>query len=148
LDHQTIKKMNWGKATIVILTVFVLFIGGMSFYMFRAPKDDYDHQYYENGLNFDRDYNREAQVVKDHAQPLIVLNGNKIKFTFAEHVKGKIKFMRPSDNLLDKAFTLNSDTGREQEISLDKFPSGQWQLVMEWESNHKAYLYHKEIYIK
>jgi hypothetical protein len=72
--------MNWGKATVLILIVFVLFIGGMSVYMFRSPKDDYDPQYYEDGINFDHDYNRETQVNKDHAQPAIRINTDSIKF--------------------------------------------------------------------
>lgn len=133
---------------IVVLGLFILFISGMSIYMFMAPKDDYDHQYYEKGLTFDHDYDREKQVVKDHARPLIVLAADEIKLTFAQPVKGKIKFLRPSDNALDMAFDLNSDTGRTVAFPLDKIPAGQWQLAMEWESGHKAYLYHQEVFIK
>jgi nitrogen fixation protein FixH len=140
--------MHWGKGIIVILAVFILFISGMSIYMFMAPADDYDHQYYEKGLAFNHDYDREAQVVKDHARPLIVLVGHLVRLTFAQPVKGKIKFMRPDDNTLDKAFNLNSGTGNEVELATDKFTPGQWQLELQWQSNHKDYLYHQEVYIK
>jgi hypothetical protein len=87
--------MNWGKAIVVILIVFILFISGMSYVMFKAPADDYNHQYYEDGLNFDHDYNREAQVAKDHAQPLIQVDTCCVKFAFPQVIQGKVRFMRP-----------------------------------------------------
>jgi len=140
--------MNWGKGIIAGMIIFMLFIIGMGIYMFSVPVDEYDHQYYENGLNFNHDYDREAQVGKDHAQPLIQVIGHHIKFTFAQPVKGKIKFMRPSDPALDRFFKLDSSEGNEIEVPLASIAAGQWQLVLEWESNHKAYLYHQEVYIK
>src|SRR3978361_1424319 len=103
-----IKTMNWGKATIVILLAFVLFIGGLSIYMFRSPADDYDHQYYENGLNFDHDYKQETQVTKDHAQPVIQIDTCCIKFTFPQVIKGELKMSRPSSDARDTAFTLDA----------------------------------------
>jgi hypothetical protein len=74
--------MNWGKAVIIILLTFVLFISGLSYFMFRAPIDDYDHRYYEKGLTFDADYIREQQVSKDHAQPVIIVSADSLGFTF------------------------------------------------------------------
>lgn len=76
--------MNWGKATVAILVIFVLFIGGLSYFMFAAPNDDYDHQYYEDGLNFDHDYNREEQVTKDQAQPKVEVDTCCIKLIFPQ----------------------------------------------------------------
>ena len=140
--------MNWGKGIIIILAVFILFISGMAIYMFASPEDDYDHQYYEKGLAFDHDYNREKQVVIDRAQPVIALTNGSLKLTFAQPVNGKIKFTRPSDNTLDRTLNLNSDTGKVVEIPLNKFAPGEWQLELDWQSNHRDYLYHKEVYIK
>jgi hypothetical protein len=140
--------MNWGKGIIAVLALFILFISGMSIYMFMAPVDDYDHQYYEKGLTFNHDYDREKQVVKDHARPLIAIINHHINITFAQPVLGKIKFMRPSDNTLDKVFNLNSGVGKYVDLSLATIVGGEWQLEMEWESNHKAYLYHQEVFIK
>ncbi len=140
--------MNWGKATVLVLITFVLFIGGMSFYMFRAPADDYDHQYYEDGLNFDHDYNREKQVAKDHAQPVITVDTCCIKFSFFQPVKGHVKFMRPSSDVRDTTFALENAGGLPIEVLTKHMAKGKWQLVFEWKSNHKDYLYHSEIYIK
>jgi hypothetical protein len=137
--------MNWGKATVLILIVFVLFIGSMSVYMFRSPKDDYDHQYYEDGINFDHDYNREAQVIKDHAQPAVSFETDSIKFSFPQIVDGKVKLIRPSSDAVDKTFPLE---GRVVAIPVSQLIRGKWKLVFEWKSNNKAYLYNTEIFVK
>ncbi len=140
--------MNWGKITVIILTVFVLFIGGISYVMFTSPADDYDHQYYEDGLNFDHDYNREQQVTKDNAQPFIQIDTCCIKFTFPQVVKGKVRFVRPSSDAKDMSYSLDNKAGGPVEIVTSNMKKGKWALIFEWESNHKAYLYHKEVYIK
>ncbi len=140
--------MNWGKGIIAGMAIFVLFIVGMGVYMVLSPTDDFDHQYYEKGLNFDYDYNREQQVVKDHAQPKIQIAGGQIKFTFAKPAKGTVKFMRPSSTASDKVYAIDSDNSNEAVFLLEPFAPGKWQLEFEWISDHKAYLYQKEVYIK
>jgi len=137
--------MNWGKATILILIIFVLFISGMSFFMFTSPKDDYDHQYYEDGINFDHDYNREAQVSKDHAQPAIVVANDSVRLTFPQDVSGSVKLMRPSSDARDQTYEL---AGRVTAIPVSKLLKGKWQLVLDWKSNNKSYLYHQEVFVK
>ncbi len=140
--------MNWGKATIVVLIVFVLGICSLGYYMFTAPADDYDHQYYEDGLNFDHDYNREQQVVKDHAQPTIIIDTCCVKITFPQVVKGQVKFMRPSSDAKDNTYPLDNSGGRVIEILTKSLTKGQWQLVFNWKSGGKDYLYQHEVYIK
>src|SRR5580698_1964704 len=108
--------MNWGKATVAILVVFVLFISGLSYFMFSAPSDEYDHQYYEDGLNFDHDYNREKHVVSDHAQPTIVVDTCCIKCTFPQQIVGEVKMSRPSSDASDTSFTLDNKNGLPIEI--------------------------------
>jgi len=140
--------MNWGKAIVVILLSFVLFIGAMSVYMFRAPADDYDHQYYENGLNFDSDYKQEMQVTRDHAQPLIQADTCCIKITFPQTIKGSVKLMRPSSDAADITYPLNNANHQPIILLTAHMAKGRWQLVFEWTGDKKTYLYHKEIYIK
>jgi hypothetical protein len=140
--------MNWGKATILILVIFVLFISGMSYYMFSSPKDEYDHQYYENGLNFDHDYIREKQVTEDHAAPTIRVGTDSIKFTFPQVIKGEVKFSRPSSDAADVSYPLDSKDPKSLQLAATHLLKGRWQLVFEWKSGNKAYLYQHEIYIK
>lgn len=130
------------------MVVFMLFILSMCIYMFMLPADDYDHQYYEKGLNFDHDYNREEQVVKDKAQPVITINNNVMNLAFARPALGTITFLRPSNQYQDKHFKIDTYAGSGIGMPLNSIEKGQWQLVIEWQSDHKAYLYHKEVYIK
>lgn len=137
--------MNWGKGIVGGMIVFMLFIIAMSVYMFMAPEDQYDHQYYEKGLNFDKFYNKEAQVVKDHAQPVIKISGGIITLTFDQSAKGTITFMRPSNDAMDKTYNID---GKEAQFPVVLVGKGQWQFVFDWVSNNKAYLYQKEVYLK
>jgi len=138
--------MNWGKGIVAGMVLFIVFILSMCIYMFRMPVDEYDHQYYEKGLNFNKDFDKEKQVSVDHAQPIINVEGPVAKISFVAPATGTIRFLRPSSEALDKLLRL--DGNKEQTISLTNIVRGRWQVVLEWESNKKAYLYQQDIYIK
>jgi hypothetical protein len=140
--------MNWGKGIIIGMGLFMLFIIFMCVKMFALPADEYDHHYYEKGLNFNKDFDKEKQVVKDHARPLITIIGKQVSITFTQPAKGNIKFIRPSSEALDKTFQLNTDSGLVTQMSARSLTEGRWRVVLEWESNKKAYLYEQEVDIK
>jgi len=130
------------------MIAFMLFIIGMSIYMFNAPADEYDHRYYEKGLSFNKDYNREQQVVKDHAQPQIKQQNGEVTLLFSQPLTGTVKFVRPSDKVQDKVFNLNSGAGRQVNIPLNNIARGRWQLVIAWKSNSRDYLYNQVLFIQ
>jgi hypothetical protein len=140
--------MNWGKGIVGGMILFMLFILSMCIYMFYLPADDYDHQYYEKGLAFDHDYNREAQVIKDHAKPMIVLSPDSMKIIFTRPAAGTITFMRPSNQYQDRIFKIDNNAGPQVRLPLQSIEKGQWRISITWESDHKAYLYNQEVYIK
>ncbi|CAN5174940.1 hypothetical protein BH09BAC6_BH09BAC6_16820 [soil metagenome] len=140
--------MNWGKGIIAGMLIFMLFIISMCVYMFRMPADEYDHQYYEKGLNFDKDLDKEKQVFKDNARPVIQISGKQAKIVFTAPANGTIRFIRPSSQALDKTYPLDTNTGNTASVGVKELVSGQWKMVLEWTSNNKKYLYGQEIYIK
>lgn len=140
--------MNWGKGIIGGMILFMLFIISMCVYMFRMPVDEYDHQYYEKGLNFDKDFNKEKQVAIDHALPKIEILGSRICITFVKPANGTVKFIRPSSQALDKTFVLNTTHSNSAYLSANDLVSGRWQMILNWKSANKEYLYKKEVYIK
>jgi hypothetical protein len=140
--------MNWGKGIIGGMILFMLFILSMCIYMFIAPEDGYDHQYYEKGLNFDKDLKKEQQVQSDHATPGVNISNKNISILFSRPASGTIKLIRPSNQAQDRDFKLDSTAGKHVTISAKAMPIGRWQLLLDWKSNNKAYLYQQEIYIK
>ncbi|MFD2145413.1 FixH family protein [Mucilaginibacter antarcticus] len=139
--------MNWGKGIIGGMIIFMLFIISMCVYMFSVPADEYDEKYYEKGLNYDQDYNRAKQVIKDKAEPKIEADSCCIEITFQQTIIGQVKLTRPSSNIADKIIAINNKNGQPVQILTANMPKGKWQLTFEWISNNKAYLYQKEVYL-
>lgn len=130
------------------MILFMLFITAMGVRMFMLPGDDYDHQYYEKGLTFNRDYDREKQVMTDHATPVIEQVGQTLALTFKTPLTGTIRFERPSDQLQDRSFALQSDADNKVLLPVNKLATGKWQLTLNWQNQGKDYLYHQEITIR
>jgi len=137
--------MNWGKGIIWGMALFMLFILGMCVHMFRMPADEYDHHYYEKGLNFDQDYNKEKQVATDQARPQIRIGGDSVRIVFRKAAKGNVRFIRPSSEALDKVFPLNTAEGKTAAFTVAALVKGRWRLVLEWNSGQKDYLYEQEV---
>ena len=139
--------MNWGKGIIGGMIVFMLFIIAMCVYMFTMPADEYDAKYYEKGLNYDQDYKRSQQVIKDKAQPQIEADSCCIEVSFPQTVLGQIKLTRPSSNILDRVIAIDNRNGQPVQILTTNMAKGKYQLTSDWTSNNKDYLYQKEVYL-
>ena len=139
--------MNWGKAIILGMAAFMMFILVLGIRMMTQPTDDYDHDYYEKGLTFDTDYRKEKQMMIDDAQPVAQLRDSNLTVKFKEMAVGKIHFLRPADRSLDRTLKFNSDINGNWKTSLTLPATGEWRLVFEWESNKKQYLYEQEIFV-
>jgi hypothetical protein len=137
--------MNWGKGIIIGMSLFMLFIIGMCVKMFRLPADEFDHHYYEKGLDFDRDYAKEKQVATDRAEPAIRIRGGVVRLTFARQAVGTARLVRPSSMAPDKTFRISTDGSYSAVLPLEQLSKGRWRIVLEWKSDHKSYLYEKEL---
>ena len=137
--------MNWGKGLILGMSVFMLFILSMCFYMFRVPADEYDHQYYEKGLGFNADFAKERQVVTDHAEPKVTVTGNTVIVAFTAPATGTAKFIRPSSASQDKGYAINTRTQNTVALPVGQLAKGRWHIQLEWQSGKKQYLYQQEL---
>lgn len=141
--------MNWGTKLVIGMAIFMAFIIGLGLIMVNSKSDDLvDANYYEDGLKYDRDYNRKEQVLKDHAEPEININPENLSLKFAQPATGKIRFVHNSDKKLDAAMEFKSEANNEVSIPLQNMAKGSWHLILEWKSEGKAYLFDKEILIK
>ena len=141
-------KLNWGKGLIIGMAMFMLFIIALGVTIFSQKTDDYDHDYYEKGLEFNHDYDREHQVVVDNAKPVLKIDGQILDVTFVAEAKGNVRFIRPSDSKMDKQLKFESNTNGLVNLPLAQFEKGRWQLVFEWNSRGKQYLYQQEIFVQ
>ena len=135
-------KINWGNGLVIGMAAFMLFIIALGVYMVRHTTDDYEHDYYEKGLSFNADYDREKQVYTDKAQPVIKVAAQQLNLLFTAPAQGTVHLQRPANRQQDCAFAIN---GQQVSLPTQKLAQGPWQLVIEWQSNHKKYLYKQEV---
>lgn len=139
--------MNWGTKIVLGLGLFMAFIITLVVFMIRSNSDDLvDTDYYEKGIEYDKDYVRKNQVVIDNADPVITVNGD-LNIVFKNPVSGTIHFTHPSDQTKDRSMPINSGTENEITLPLDSFSKGHWKVILEWKSSGKSYLYDKSIII-
>ncbi|MES2062415.1 MAG: FixH family protein [Bacteroidota bacterium] len=139
--------MNWGKGLVIGMLLFIAFIVSMSCYMFSMPADDYDHQYYEKGLNFNKEYAKEQQVVTDKAQPVIKQFNGELSIEFKQPAIGTIRLINPLGKSKDLVFPLNTENEANASIPLNKLSTGRWAIRIDWNSGNKGYLYQQDLYI-
>ena len=140
--------MNWGTKLGIGMALFISFIVTLGILMIRSESDDLvDTDYYEKGIGYEKDYIRKSQVETDQAQPTITSNGS-LKIAFVHPATGSIKFIHPSDKKMDKILDIKSDTDNRVELPLRDMAKGHWKVLLEWESDRKAYMYEKELMIK
>lgn len=139
--------MNWGTKLIIGMALFMSFIITLAVLMIRSDSDDLvDANYYEKGIEYDKDYDRKSQLIKDHAEPEISVN-ELLKITFKSPAVGNIRLIHPSDKTMDSTMNFNSGTGIQVEFPLANFRKGHWKVSLEWTSSGKSYLYDKNIII-
>ncbi len=64
--------MNWGTKLIIGTALLMSFIITLAVLMIRNDSDDFiDANYYEKGIEYDKDYERKNQLIEDKAEPKI-----------------------------------------------------------------------------
>jgi len=129
------------------MALFMSFIITLAVLMIRSDSDDLvDTNYYEKGIEYDKDYARKTQLLDDKAEPEIIVN-NQLTIIFKSPAMGSIRFIHPSDKTKDSTMNINSGTGLQVDFPIDSFRKGHWKISLEWESNGKSYMYEKNIII-
>lgn len=127
--------------------LFMSFIITLAVLMIRSDSDDLvDTNYYEKGIEYDKDYVRKTQLIEDKAEPQISVMDN-MTIVFKSPAEGHIRFIHPSDKTKDSIINLNSGTGTDVILPITSFRKGHWKVSLEWESNGKSYMFDKNIII-
>ena len=138
--------MNWGTKLMIGMGLFMAFIITLATLMIRSKSDDLvDSNYYERGINYNKDYDKKEQVRKDHAEPGLIISNRAITLTFMKPAQGTVRMMRPADKRMDRTAPFQTDKHQQLEIPLKNFAKGSWKVELEWQSEGKFYLYDKEV---
>jgi hypothetical protein len=140
--------MNWGTKLTIVMGLFMSFIITLAVLMIRSESDDLvDVNYYEKGIEFNRDYVRKNQLIADMAKPEISVTDQQLTIIFKSPAKGIIRFIHPSDKTKDNTISINSGSDNQFQIPINEYRKGHWKVSLEWESNQKSYMYEKNIFI-
>jgi len=138
--------MNWGTKLAIGMALFIGFIITLSVLMITSKSDALvDNDYYEKGINYNKDYNKKENLKQDNATPVILVSEDNIKLSFKKSALGSVKMIRTADKRLDHTEPLQTDVNHNFEIPLQHFAKGLWKLHLEWQSDGHAYLYEKEV---
>lgn len=128
---------------------FMSFIVVLGVLMFNSKTDALvDTDYYEKGLEYDKDYNRKEQVKADHARPEIRPSAGYLKLSFKTAAAGELKLLRSSDKKMDKRVAIRTDERNQVNIRLSGIAKGPWRVIISWQSDGKAYLDEQEVNIE
>ena len=141
--------MNWGTKLVLGMATFMVFIMVLGILMVTGKKDELvDNDYYEKGINYNREYQLKKQMNYDHASPAVVVNQDMILLTFRLKAKGTARLMRTADKKLDQSVPFESNINQQVMIPVATLRKGSWRLIIDWKSNARSYLYEQEITIR
>lgn len=139
--------MNWGTKLVIGMGLFMAFIITLVVFMVKSDSDDLvDKDYYQKGIEYDKEYARKSQVQQDQLEPEIYV-GDSLKIVFKSPAVGTIRFLHSSNNKNDLTLKLESGMINEFNLPLNKISKGHWKLILEWKSDEKEYLFEKNIVI-
>ncbi len=140
--------MNWGTKIVLGMVVFMLFIVAMVVYMFSVHGNDalVDQDYYEKGINYNQEYHAKQNVINEDAQPVINISKSQLIIELKDSAEFELKLQRPStikDDMIIKGKTVGS--ANLILVNSKQMHAGLWFLELKWVSNHKQYLFKKNI---
>ncbi|MCX2477230.1 FixH family protein [Pedobacter sp. MC2016-05] len=143
-----LKPRNWGAKLAFVMVIFILFIMGMVTYMFMVHGRDslVDEDYYEKGLDYTKEYNSKANVIRDHEAPVVKVTSSQIIIELKNKATYSMRIMRPADQKSDQNRKGETD-GADNKIVVEQLgmAKGLWILNLNWSSNGKTYAYEKNI---
>lgn len=142
--------MNWGTKLVLGMAVFMLFIIGMVVYMFKQHGNDalVEDDYYEKGINYDKEYDAKTNALNDGATPEIKQSQSQLIIKLKDAADYQLTLMRPSAKEKDVKSS-GKTIGDENLIivNLGNLDKGLWFLRLEWQANGKDYLFTKDVTI-
>lgn len=140
--------MNWGYKIAIFFSAFISF---MLFMLYQCIQQDFDlvaEDYYAKEVSFQEQIDRQNNVASLSQKPSWAIQSNYFLLSFPNPLsQGKITFFRPSDDALDFEVPLQLNQQQQQQIPLDKFKRGIYNVQLSWSDSQKDYYIEKQILI-
>lgn len=135
-------KINWGGKLLIIALMFMLFVISMVVVISRQDMPLVEQDYYERGLNYQKEIDNHANIDTSVKVNLVATN---LELTTSNTLSGvKVKFYRPSNPDLDKNFVTNLMAGKKEVYDLSGLDAGKWILSVVWMKADKEYKISKD----
>jgi nitrogen fixation protein FixH len=147
---MTLKNFNWGYG---IALVYGGFVAGMLIMIFAMRKHNAvltQKDYYKLDLEYQQRLESKQNMANLGQLPQVRVdkkNGNVVINlpSAMSEAQGKVKFFRSANADTDVELTFQGDSLILADI--DKRPSGNWQLELDWTQGGKPYFYETAVFI-
>lgn len=135
--------MNWGKWIIVSFVLFIAFIATLVTVCVREDVSLVTTDYYQDEIAYQDQLDRLSNTKALTEKPSIKVTDDRdleIAFTkFNEIEKGTLQLFRPSNEQMDRHFTIEASNRPQQYYTLDGLPKGMYRARLQWTMHGKEY---------
>lgn len=144
--------MNWGKAIVLALALFICFIMYMVVQMYQKNIDLVEPDFYEQGVNIDARVQATENALVYSDSFVIRQNQTEVIVDFPKELsmvsaKGIMHFYRPEKALLDKKYPIQT-VNNSQILSKEDITLGNFIVKLNFEADDKLYYIEKKIFVK
>lgn len=146
-------KINWGTKLGFFAILFMIFVVSMVVVISRQDMPLVDENYYEKGLNYQKEIDNNANM-DSLITMSIIKNGNgadveEFSLLIEKKSPGTIEgaelyYYRPSDPKLDQHQKLTLLTDARMMLPLKDLSPGKWQIKLSWTEGDKVFEIKKE----
>jgi hypothetical protein len=139
--------MNFGKWIVVAFIAFALYIAVLVVVCVKQDLNLVSKDYYRDELKYQQKLDQLNNANHLSHLPVIAVENGRAKISFPEdqHIQnGKLKIERPSNDQLDRIFSLSPDQ-MIQEFNLGNWQPGLYRASVTWTMNNKEYYFEKQI---
>jgi hypothetical protein len=139
--------MNFGKWIVVAFISFALYIGVLVVVCVRQDINLVSKDYYRDELKYQQKLDQINNANHLSHLPVINIENGEAKILFDEdqHVQnGQLKIERPSNDKLDRHFSLTPDQS-VQAFNLGNWKPGLYRASVAWMMDGKKYYFEKQI---
>ena len=135
-------KLNWGGKLMIAAILFMGFVISMVVIISKQDMPLVEQDYYERGLNYQKEIDNNANMDTTLRVDLI---GTNLEIVSEEAINAvQVKCYRPSNPDLDKIFTVNLLGGKKEVYDLANLDKGKWVISVIWFKGEKEYKFSRD----